>query len=83
MYIEARIKASSKRNSITPCPDSTLGKVFNIALKSPAQDGKANQELIKVLSKHFKIPQRNITIKRGATSSRKLIELTSSEIKYQ
>ncbi|MFN6222240.1 MAG: DUF167 domain-containing protein, partial [Dolichospermum sp.] len=40
---------------------------------SPPIDGKANEELIKLLAKKFDVPKSSITIKSGVTSRNKLI----------
>lgn len=45
-------------------------------LKSPAQDNKANVELIKFLAHMLDCPQREILILRGATARTKTIKLT-------
>ncbi len=42
-------------------------------LKSPPVDGKANEELIRLLSKSFGCPKSMIKISKGATSSYKQI----------
>lgn len=44
-------------------------------LKSPAEQGKANEELIKSLSKALHIPQDMISISSGAQSRKKRIKL--------
>ena len=44
-------------------------------LLSPAQDNKANQELIKLLSKTLKTPQNTIMIVRGATTRIKTLKI--------
>lgn len=44
-------------------------------LKSPAEQGKANEELIKGLSKALDIPQDMIHIASGAQSRKKRIKL--------
>ena len=42
-------------------------------LKQPAENGKANQELIKFMAKKLSLPQEAISITLGATSRTKLI----------
>jgi len=44
-------------------------------LKSPAEQGKANEELIKSLSKALGIPQDMISISSGAQSRKKRIKV--------
>ncbi len=49
--------------------------MLKVKIASPAVDGKANKELIKFLSKYFKIKKNQIVIRSGETSRRKLLEL--------
>jgi uncharacterized protein len=68
--------------SIKVKPNSSEQKIFLISkkkyiveLKSSTENNKANLELIKILSKYFKVPQKNIVIKAGLTNREKLIEV--------
>lgn len=45
---------------------------YKVYLKKPAEDNKANIELLKLLKKHFKTPVRII---KGLKSRNKIIEL--------
>jgi uncharacterized protein (TIGR00251 family) len=69
--LRIKVKPSSKQQKIERQEDGSL----LIYLKSPPVDGKANQELIKLLSDRFDIPKSHITIKSGLSSKHKLIEL--------
>ena len=44
-------------------------------LKSPAEDGRANRELIKLISQAVKVPHDEITILQGLTSRKKRIKI--------
>lgn len=48
---------------------------FRVAVREPAQDGKANRALIELLSDHFRIAKSAIKIVRGLHSRHKLIEV--------
>ena len=48
--------------------------IIKCFLKSPPEDGKANQELIKLLSKTLKIPQASIQLLMCATSAKRPLE---------
>ena len=48
---------------------------YMIYLRARPHDGEANAALIKLLSKHFHVAKSNITIKSGAKSHTKLIEI--------
>jgi uncharacterized protein (TIGR00251 family) len=71
MQQRVKVKPNSKQQKIIEEEDGS----FTIYLKSPPLDGKANEELIKVLSKKFGIPKSYIQIKSGASSRQKLIEI--------
>lgn len=75
--IEVRVKAGSKRDHIAVAEGPRDAPSFLVELKAPAQDGKANAALIRLLARHFGVTQASIRIKRGATSRRKLVEVTS------
>ena len=55
----------------------SLDKTGNLKchLKSPAEQGKANDELIKSLAKKLGIPQNMVSIASGAQSRKKRIQI--------
>ncbi|HLO49853.1 MAG TPA: DUF167 domain-containing protein [Kamptonema sp.] len=69
--LKIKVKPNSKQQNIQSEPDGS----FRISLKSPPTDGKANEELIKLLAKRFDVPKSQITIKSGLSSRNKLVEL--------
>lgn len=70
MHKRIKVKPNSKQQSIKEEPDGSF-----IHLQSPPVDGKANEELIKLLAKKFDIPKSNIRIKSGLSSRQKLVEI--------
>ncbi|MBW4668753.1 MAG: DUF167 domain-containing protein [Cyanomargarita calcarea GSE-NOS-MK-12-04C] len=75
-----------KKMSVKVKPNSKIQKVIEeadgsltINLKSPPVDGKANEELIKLLAEKFDIPKSDIKIKSGLSSRQKLVEITLEE----
>ncbi len=64
--------------NVVVVPGSSQGKIeefdkgLKVWLKSPADKGKANKELIKVLSKRF---GKQVRIKSGMTSKKKRVEI--------
>lgn len=52
------------------------GDKFVVGIKSKPIAGKANQELIKKLSKYFGVPQGRIEIIRGKNSRRKTLKIS-------
>lgn len=68
--IKVKITPCSSKNEIAEeMSDGTI----KIRLKAPPVDGEANEELIKFLSKEWKIPKSNIIIKSGKTSKNKVL----------
>ncbi|TGL16261.1 DUF167 domain-containing protein [Leptospira meyeri] len=71
MKLTIKVKPNNKQPGL-----EFLSKTDCIArLKSPPVDGKANEELIEVLSKHFHIPKKNISILSGFSSKSKLVSI--------
>ncbi len=48
---------------------------FKVKITAPPVDGKANEALVDLLSKHFKINKSAIRIVRGESSQNKMIEI--------
>lgn len=69
--LKVQVKPNTKQQKIQEQADGSL----TIYLKSPPVEGKANQELIKLLAKYYGIPKSQIVIKSGISSRTKLIEL--------
>ncbi|MGL5081693.1 MAG: DUF167 domain-containing protein [Microcoleaceae cyanobacterium] len=75
--LKIRVKPNSRQQAI----QAELDGSWTACLKSPPIDGKANQELIKLLAKQFNVPKSQIVIKSGLTSRHKLVELPDSSLK--
>lgn len=71
MKYTVKIIPKSSKNEITESGDDSL----KIKIKAIPEHGKANEELIKFLSKHFKVPKSNIEIIKGKTSKNKIVEI--------
>lgn len=68
MIINIKVKPNSKEQSIEEGEEG-----FIVRVKSPAQDNKANKELIKLLKKHFNA--KKVRIKSGFSSRNKKVEV--------
>jgi uncharacterized protein len=71
MQKRVKVKPNSRLTKIVEEEDGSL----TVHLKSPPIDGKANEELIKVLADKYDVPKSRITIKLGLTSRQKLVEI--------
>lgn len=71
MKKQVKVKPNSKQQNIQEAADGSL----IVHLKSPPVDGKANEELIKLLAEKFNVSKSQITIKSGLSSRTKLVEI--------
>lgn len=56
------------------------GDALKIRLAAPPVDGKANQALLVFLARCFAVPLRQVNLKQGDTSRRKVVEIEGSLI---
>jgi uncharacterized protein (TIGR00251 family) len=68
MIIKIKVYPKSGRQEIIKMDNEN----YKVYLKEPAEDNKANMELIKVLKKHF---LKNIKIIKGIKSRNKIIKI--------
>ena len=69
--------------NLTVKPNSTKGPLIVsqadgsllVYIRAIAADGQANQALIKLLAKHFKVSQSRVAITRGHGSHHKVVEI--------
>jgi len=64
------VKANSKESKVVIEKD-----IYHLYTKSPAKEGKANDEVISLLSDYLDIPKSNINIKKGKRSKSKWVEI--------
>lgn len=70
MIFNIRVSPRSSRNRV-----EQTGNILKVYLTKPASDGLANEQLIELLSKHFKIKKYLIKIKSGVKSRNKLVQI--------
>ena len=54
-----------------------LGDALKVRIQAPPVEGKANAYLVKFLSKHWKIPRRDIEILSGETGRHKRLRISN------
>ena len=64
------VKTGSSQEKII----ETAPNELTVYLRAKPHDGEANNALVKILAKYFKIPKTTIKIVRGAKSHKKTIE---------
>lgn len=72
LLLHLKIQPNASRSGIA----GQHGQRLKIRLQSPPQDGKANQELLRFLSKALSISKSRIELIRGQTSRDKTIRIT-------
>ncbi len=76
-YVDFHISArpNSGKNAFAGIYDDSL----KVHIKAPAVEGAANRELVRFLSKYFRIPKSEIVILSGDTGKRKRVRLPVNE----
>jgi uncharacterized protein (TIGR00251 family) len=74
VIINVKAQPNSSKNKIA----GIYGDSLKINIKAPAVEGAANKELIKFISKEFKVPKSEVVLK-GETSKKKQLILPLNE----
>jgi len=70
LLLNVIVKTNSRTNTI-----QIVNGIYNVSVKSKPQDGKANEDLIEVLSEYFSVAKSKVVIKRGLTTQHKSVEI--------
>lgn len=68
---QIRVKPRSSRSGLVGCE----GGVWQVAVNSPPEDGKANQEVLKVLAKTLGVAPSTLEIRQGQKSRNKTVSV--------
>lgn len=69
--IQVKTKPNARHSALEPQEDGS----WIARIKAPPVDGKANAELIKLVAAHFGVGKAAVTIRSGAGSRLKRIEI--------
>ena len=69
------IQIKVKPNSRASLLQQNEGGTWLAQVKSPPVDGKANEELIALVAKHFECRKSEVSIKSGGSSRLKLVQI--------
>jgi uncharacterized protein (TIGR00251 family) len=72
--IQIKVKPNSRASLLEQKEDGT----WVAQLKSPPVDGKANEELIGLVAKHFGCPKSKVSLRSGGSSRTKLIQISEN-----
>jgi len=71
MKIEVQVKPNARKEGI----EKTSEGIYKISVNAPPEGGRANAAVIELLAEHFKVRKSSITILRGHSGKKKLIEI--------
>ena len=77
VVLNIKAQPNSSKNKIA----GIYGEAIKINIKAPAVEGAANKELIKFLSKTFKVPKSEIEIKGETSKQKKVILPLNDKVK--
>ena len=69
--IQVKVKPNSRASVLEQQDDGT----WRAQIKSPPVDGKANEELIALVAKHFSCRKSDVSIKSGGSGRVKLVQI--------
>jgi uncharacterized protein (TIGR00251 family) len=75
MFLHIKAKPNSKQDQLQRLSDGTL----QVKVKAPAQDGKANEAIVKFLAEVLKISKSKINVVSGHTAPFKKLQIEADE----
>ena len=67
-YLKVKVHAGEKKNKLVQkAPDS-----FEIWVKAPAEQGRANEAVRTLLAEHLQLPENKLSLIKGATNPAKI-----------
>ena len=75
MKIRAKIKPNSKKGPLVVKSCDETGEFFEIFVREPAVEGKANAAVVKILSGYFGVAKTRISLEKGSRSKFKVFEI--------
>ncbi len=75
MKISIQVKTNSKESRVEEIGPHR----FQVNVKSPPHENKANREAIEVLAEYFRLPKSRLSIVSGLKSKQKIVSLEKDE----
>ena len=73
MKISIMVKPNSRKEEVVAAADGG----YTVRVSAPPVDGKANERVVELLAKHFGVPKGRVTIVRGSSGRRKIVEIAA------
>jgi uncharacterized protein YggU (UPF0235/DUF167 family) len=71
LIIEVKVRPNARSSGLEPAADGG----WLARLRAAPVEGRANQELIALVARHFGCPKSAVSIKAGASGRRKLVRI--------
>ena len=75
MKIRCKIKPNSKKGNLIQKSQDENGEFFEIFIREPAIEGKANLAVIKLLAEEFGVSKSRVSLRTGVKSRFKIFEI--------
>ena len=69
--LQIKVKPTARESTLALLADGS----WQACIKSPPIEGRANQELVALVARRFKLPKARVTIKSGASGRIKLVHI--------
>ncbi len=73
--ITVKVTPNAKENSIKEKVDLFGNTIYNIRTTAKPEGGEANEAIIEIIAKHFKVAKRDANIVKGLGSRVKVVEI--------
>ena len=74
--LSLRVTPKASRNAIAGLADTASGgKVLKVSVTAVPENGKANDAVVKLLAKAWKLPKTSLTVVAGATDRNKIVHV--------
>lgn len=71
MKISVIVKPNSRKESVERLADGT----YQVRVNAPPIEGRANEAVVEVIARYFSVPKSAVTILKGTTGKRKIVEV--------
>lgn len=76
IFVKVKLKAKEEKvKKVDPSLFETQENHYEVFVKEPPMEGRANKRVTQLLAEYFKIPVSKIKIISGLTSREKIIEI--------
>ena len=73
--LRVRVSPGARRGGVA----GRVGEVWKLRVTAPAEDGRANEAVVKLLADTVDVPRRQVALVSGHTAREKVVELEGVE----